>query len=187
MGDSYRGVVGAVPYAFRRSESWLFRAYVAVSTPVAAVVALLFGFALVKLIGETAAVRGGSLTLSRSFFAVVGLLAVAPMLMPTLFVARRHRTGRRVHRRYDALLALAGFLFLLALYAGTIAAIPETYQFGDQTVARPVPTGALAPVVALLYAIPPVAAPLVPLAAAVGVYLVHRVTSRRGDAAATTE
>jgi len=177
MGSAYSGVVGAVPYAFRHSDSRLFRAYVAVSTPVAAVVALLFGFALVKLIGDTAAVRGGSLTLSRSFFAVVGLFAVAPMLLPTLLVARRHRTDRPVHPRYDALLAVAGFVFLASLYAGTVAAIPETYEFGDRTVSRSPPSGVLAPVVAALYALPSVAAPVVPLVAAVAIYLVHRAAS----------
>ena len=41
--DSYSGLVTAYPYAFRQSDSLLFRSYVVVSTVVAAVVVALAG------------------------------------------------------------------------------------------------------------------------------------------------
>ena len=182
MADGYRGVVGAIPFAFRRSDSWLLRIYVAVSTLAAALVGAMFAIALVVLIANTAAVRGGSLTLSRAFFVVVALFAVAPMLAPTLFVARRHRRGLPVSPHYDALLALAGFLFLLALYAGVVASVPAQFDFDGEVVTRPTPTGLLAPAVALLYAVPPAAAPLIPVGAAALIYVVHRLL-RRGQSA----
>lgn len=177
MVDGYRGVFGAIPFALRHSDSWVFRIYVLVSTLAAAVVSGMFVISVVVLVANTAAVEGGSLTLSRSFFILVGLLAVAPMLAPTLFVARRHRTDRSVDERYDTALALSGFLFLLALYAGVLASIPAQFEFDGELVSRPPPSGSLAPVIDVLYGIPSVAAPAVPLVAAVLIYLVHRQLS----------
>ena len=80
--STYSGLVGAFPYAFRRSDSWLFRSYVVLGGLVAAVIALLFVFALVVLIAGTTGGRGGTFTLSRAFFIVVGLFVVAPVLAP---------------------------------------------------------------------------------------------------------
>lgn len=174
--DGYGGVIGAIPYAFRRSDSRLFRLYVVVSTVAVAVLTLWFLFALVVLVGRTASVQGGSLTLSRTFYILVALFVVAPLLAPTLFVARRHRRGLPVRDGYDALLAVAGFLFLASLYLGLVAAMPETWHLDGDVVHRPPPStaGAFAPVVALLYAFPSVLSPLVPLAVALTMYLTHR-------------
>jgi uncharacterized membrane protein YuzA (DUF378 family) len=175
MASGYDGVFGAFPYAFRASDSRLFKLYVVASALAIGLVALFVGAALVVLIAQTAAVPGGSLTLSRSFYIVVGLLVVLPAIAPTLLVARRHRRGTQGSTRHEAALAVAGFLFLLSIYLGVVASMPETFTLDGDTVTRPPPSGAFAPVVAALYAIPPVYAWSVPLAGAVLVGLAHRV------------
>ncbi len=169
MADGYRGVVGAIPFAFRRSDSWLFRSYVLVSTLAALGIALLVGMGLVVLVGRTAAATGGSLTISRAFYVVVGLLLVAPLLAPTLFVARRYRRELDARRRYDALLAVAGYLFLGSLYVGLVITVPP-----DQQTAVAGPT---APLVEALYGLSPLYGLVPPLACAAVIWGVHRVAS----------
>ena len=175
MASGYAGVFGAFPYAFRESESWLFKLYVAVSAVAIGLITLFVGAALVVLIGQTAAVQGGSLTLSRSFYVVVGLLVVLPAIAPTLLVARRRRRGSQGSKRHEAALAVAGFLFLLSIYLGVVASMPETFTLDGEAITRPSPDGAFAPVVATLDTIPSVVAWSVPLAGAALVGLVHRV------------
>jgi len=185
MSGDYRGVVGAFPYAFRRSGSWLFRSYVVVSALATLLVGLIVTAGLVVLIANTARFAGGSLTLSRSFYVVVGLLVVLPMVAPTLLVARRHRLGRgdgdgggsgveadedragAGDARYDAALALAGYLFILSVYVGLVTSVPP-----DQQVA---PAGPLAPAVRVLYGLPALAGLAFPVAAAAAMAVVHRV------------
>jgi uncharacterized membrane protein YuzA (DUF378 family) len=175
MADGYSGFFGAFPYALRHSRSLLFKSYVLVSALAVALLTLFLGFALVVLVGRTAAVPGGSLTLSRTFYIVVGLLVVVPAVAPTLAVARRHRRGIESSRTYETALAVAGFAFLFSLYLGLVASMPETFVLDGETVTRPPPSGPFAPVVALLYAIPPVASVGIPLAAALLVGAVHRI------------
>ena len=163
--STYSGLVGAFPYAFRRSDSWLFRSYVVLGGLVAAVIALLFVFALVVLIAGTTGGRGGTFTLSRAFFIVVGLFVVAPVLAPVLAVARHHRR-ERADRRYDAALALAGYLFVCSLYIGLVISVPPAQQT--------TPTGALAPAIEALYTLPALVGLLPPALAAAGIYLTHR-------------
>ena len=174
MADGYRGLFGAFPYAFRRTDSWLCRSYVVVGALAAALLTLLFGFGLVVIFGKTLGFGGGSLTLLRAFYVVVGLFAVAPVIAPVLLVARRHRRETPAKPGYDAALAAAGYLFLLSLYAGVVASMPETFTLDGETVTRPEPSGLFAPVVAALYALPPAAAPLLPISAAAFVLAVHR-------------
>jgi hypothetical protein len=169
MADDYRGVVGAFPYAFRASDSRLFRSYVALGGLLTLAVSLLFIAAVVGVIAGTTGGRGGSLTLSRSFFAVVGLFVVVPLVAPVLFVARRHRRRERddpADGRYDAALAAAGYLFVVALYVGLVISVPPAQQT--------TPTGALAPVVAALYGLPQLAGLGPPLVAAAVILLCHR-------------
>jgi uncharacterized membrane protein YuzA (DUF378 family) len=175
MASGYDGVFGAFPYAFRHSESRLFKLYVVASALAIGLITLFVGAALVVLIGQTAAVQGGSLTLSRSFYIVVGLLVVLPAIAPILLVARRRRRGTGGPARHETALAVAGFLFLLSIYLGVVASMPETFTLDSETVTRPPPSGAFAPVVAALYAIPPVFAWSVPLVGAALVGLAHRV------------
>ncbi|MEF8856695.1 MAG: hypothetical protein V5A16_04670 [Haloplanus sp.] len=170
MADDYGGVFGAFPYAFRASDSLLFRSYVVLGGLLTAAVSLLFVAAVIGVIAGTTGGRGGSLTLSRSFFAVGGLFVVVPLVAPILFVARRHRRrrerGETADGPYDAALAAAGYLFVGALYVGLVVSVPPSQQT--------VPTGALAPVVAALYALPQLAGVGPPLLAAAAILLVHR-------------
>jgi hypothetical protein len=164
--EAYAGLFGAIPYALRASRSWLFKSYVVVGGLVALVVAILIALSLVTLVSRTATAGGGSLTLSRAFFVLVGLFVVGPLLAPILFVARRHRRiGAK--KTYDVSLALAGYLFFAALYVGLVMTIPAGQQ-------QPV-SGVLAGVVAFLYSLPAVWGLVPPIAAAVGIYLTHRV------------
>jgi hypothetical protein len=167
MADGYRGVVGAFPYAARASESWLFRSYAVVSALAAAVVGFVFLAGVVRLIAATAVVPGGTLTLSRAFFVVLGLFVVAPIVAPTLLVARRHRLERGRDARYDAAVALAGYVFLASLYVGLLVASPAAFE--------EVPRGPAAPLVAALYSLPRAAGVVPPLAAAALVGVVHRL------------
>ncbi|WP_135536308.1 MULTISPECIES: hypothetical protein [Halostella] len=161
---TYGGLPGAFPYAFRSSDSRVFRSYAVVSALVTVGVTLLLGLALVVLIGNTVGGAGGSLTLSRSFYVLVGLLVVVPMVAPVLLVARRHRRTRS-ETRYDRRLAAAGYLFLASLYAGLVITVPPS----QQTPA----SGPLAPVVDAMYALPGMAGIVPPLVAALLIGLVH--------------
>lgn len=164
--DAYGGLLGAFPYAFRASESWLFRLYVVLGGLAGALTALLFGLSLVALIGSTAGVGGGSFSFVRAFFVFVGLLVIAPMVAPVLFVARRHRR-QRPDRRFDATLGGLGFLFLGSLYVAGVISTPAAQQ--------EVPTGSvLEPVVAALYALPRLAGLVPPLLVAGAMVAVAR-------------
>jgi hypothetical protein len=175
MADGYNGVFGAFPYAFRSSRSLVFKAYVLSSALAVGVISLFILFGLVVLIANTAAVPGGSLTLSRSFYIVVGLLVVLPAMTPTLLVARRHRRGTESRAGYETALAVAGFLFLFSVYLGVVASMPETFVLDGETVMRPAPSGVFAPVIAFLYAVPPVLSWTIPLAGALVIGAVHRL------------
>ncbi|MFD1598758.1 hypothetical protein [Halobellus rarus] len=175
MASGYDGVFGAFPYAFRSSESRLFKLYVIASALVIGLITLFVGIAVVVLIGQTAAVQGGQLTLSRSFYVVVGLLVVLPAIAPVLIVARRRRKTETSSPRHEAALAATGFVFLLSLYLGLVASMPETFALDGETVTRPQPSGLFAPLIAGLYAIPSVFSWTVPLAGALLVGLAHRL------------
>jgi predicted neutral ceramidase superfamily lipid hydrolase len=172
-GDGYGGVFGAYPYAFRRSESRLFKSYVVLGGLLALLLAFFFVLTLVVQVANTLGGPGGTFTFSRALFILVGFLVVAPMLAPVLFVARHHR---RVGSdpRYDRLLAGFGFLFLVSLYLGVTASIPPEFVLDGETVTRPDPSGLTAPLVAVLYAVPETAAPLIPFTAALLLYFAHR-------------
>jgi len=153
MAAGYRGLPGAFPYAYRSSGSWTLRAYVVLGGLAAAFVGLLFGAGVLALIGRTAGIGGGTFTLSRALFVLVGFLAVAPMVAPVLLVARRHRHGHH-DDRYDTALAVAGFCYLVALWLGAVLAAPS----GPET--------------------PPLLTPAPPLAAVALMIVLHR---RYGD------
>jgi cytochrome c biogenesis factor len=164
-GSTYSGLVSAFPYAVRKSNSWLFRSYALLGGLLSLGLVLLFVLALVVVIAATTAGAGGTFSLSRAFFVLVGLSVVAPLLAPVLFVARHHRR-EGADRRYDAALALAGYLFAASLYVGVIITVPAEQQA--------TPTSTLTPVVEFLYGLPALAGLLPPALAAVGIYLVHR-------------
>ncbi|MCG1004091.1 MULTISPECIES: hypothetical protein [Halobacterium] len=180
--DSYSGLLTAYPYAFGQSSSLLFRSYVVVSAVVAAAVVALAVGGLLVLISNTTGAGGGSLTLSRTFYVVVGLFVFVPIVGPVLFVANRHRRQRQVADSYDAALGAAGYGFVLSVYVALVASMPPEFGSGANVVTRPEPSGVFAPVVELLYAVPSVASPLFVLAGALVVYGVHRhFASKHGN------
>lgn len=173
---SYGGLLGAFPYAFRRSGSRLFRLYTVLGGLLALVLGLAFAVSFVISIAQSAGLsQGGIGSFVRSFVLLVGFLVVLPLLAPVLLVARRHRrTGS--DPTYDRALAAAGFCYVLSVYLGVVASMPAEFVLDGEPVTRPEPSGPFAPVVALLYAVPPVASPLVPALAAAVIYLAHRAT-----------
>ncbi len=168
MADSYRGVFGAIPYAIRHTDSWTMRVYGVVGTLAAALVTVVVTLALVVWMGETADMEGGLFLFSRSLYVVVGFAAVAPLIAPMLFVARRHRRDDPVADGYDRFLAYSGFLFLVSLYVGMVISAPADLRD---------PSGSV--VVNALYALPPLAGLVPPVLAGVLVFLVHRRLRRR--------
>jgi hypothetical protein len=170
---TYGGVLGAFPYAFRASDSTLFRLYVVVGGLLAALATLVFGIALIVQVAATLGGPGGTFTFSRTLFVLLGLFVVAPLVAPVLFVARRHRRSGS-DTRYDTLLAAAGVLFVVSLYLGLVASIPPEFTLDGEVQVRPPATGPLAPVISLLYALPSIAAPVVPMLGAALILLAHR-------------
>ena len=187
MADGYRGIVGAYPYALLASRSLVFKCWVLASALATLLIGGFVVLGIVFLIGQTAGIAGGSLTLSRAFYVVVGLFVVAPVVAPTLLVARRHRRAKERDSDdptgdgevgtpgrpapsvgYDRLLALSGFAFLLLLYVGLVATVPAEQQ-------QPVSPGVWAPLIEYLYSLPQLAGLVPPAVGAVLVYLAHRV------------
>ncbi|NLV09645.1 hypothetical protein ACAH01_14200 [Halomicrobium sp. HM KBTZ05] len=164
--DSYDGLFGAFPYAFRSSDSVLFRTYVVVGGLAALATGLLFTLALVVLIAETIGGGGGQFSFVRAFFVFVGMLVVAPLIAPVLFVARRLRRGR-ADGRFAAVLAGLGYGFLGSLYLGALISAPAAQQ---TLPSNPL----LSSVVATLYALPRPAGIAPPLLVGVAMLVVAR-------------
>lgn len=166
-GEAYGGLFGAFPYAARSSESWLFRSYVLVGGLAALLVALLFGLAVVVLLGETVGAGDGVFSFSRTFFVFVALLIVAPLVAPILFVAR-HNRREGPDARYEFALAGLGYLFLVSLYVAGIISTPAAQQR--------LPDGptVLRSAVALLYGLPRLSGLIPPLCVALAMLLVYR-------------
>ncbi|MFC6753841.1 hypothetical protein [Halorubrum tibetense] len=171
MTDSYRGVFGAIPYAIRNTDSWAMRVYGVVGAVAAAFITLVVTLGLVVWMGETAEVQSGTFLFSRSLYVIAGFAAVAPLLAPLLFVARRHRRDDRVAAGYDRWLAAAGFVFLVSLYLGMVISAPADLRDPTDSV-----------VVSALYALPPRAGFAPPIAGAGLVFLTHFRLRDAGDA-----
>ncbi|GAB3017370.1 hypothetical protein [Natronobiforma cellulositropha] len=163
---TYKGLPGAFRYAFVQSDSLVFRLYVLVSALLGLLVGILFAFALIVLVADTLAAPEGSLSLLRSFFVLVGLLVVLPIVAPVLFVARRHRRKVGDDAGYDRQLALTGLLFIASLFVGLVISTPPDQQASTD--------GVLGPLLELLYALPATAGFVPPVATAALMYLVHR-------------
>ena len=167
--EAYGGAVGAFPYAFRTSDSRLFRLYVVLAAVLTALSIVFFLFALAFWVAQTLG-QSPVAALSRAFLILIWLAVVAPVIAPVLLVARRHRRGRPVDHRYDVALAATGFLYVLAVYVGLLIGAPAD--------ARGTPTGAVAPVVETLYAMPRWAGAVPPLAVVAAMYLAHWTLGR---------
>jgi hypothetical protein len=170
--DAYSGVLGAIPYAIRASDSWTFRGYAALGTLVVAFVAVLFAFAIVGVFAATTGGRGGTFSFSRAFFVFVALLVVAPLLAPILSVARKHRRGAG-EASYDLRMGGLGLALLASLYVGLVATVPPEQQESYGGVGEPV----VVPLVEFLYGLPRVAGLAFPAVVSVAILLYHR---RRG-------
>ncbi|WP_207591274.1 hypothetical protein [Halomontanus rarus] len=167
-GKSYNGLPGAFRFAFRRSDSLLFKLYAGVALVLAGLVTIIFALALVVLIGDTVGGGDGTISLLRSFFILVGLLVVLPILAPVLFVARRHRRAIGDDVGYDRRLASTGFLFIFAVYLGLVVSTPPEQQASVD--------GALGPVLEVLYGLPSIVGLVPPVVAVVVLYGTHRLS-----------
>jgi len=166
VSGSYRGLPGAVLYAYRNAGSRLFRSFVVVGAVVSLLLLFLFASGLVALIADTASARGGRFTVLRAFYVVVLLGLVAPVLAPILVVARRRRRGS-ADGGGERAIALAGYGYLFALYVGAgVVGAPDANE--------PAETGALGPVVAWLNGLPDAAGFVLPVVAALVVAAVVR-------------
>lgn len=164
-GSTYRGVLGAFPYALRATDSWLCKGYVVVGTLVALLVAVLFLVGVASAFRNTLGASGGLFTFSRTFVFVVGVVVGIPVIAPIVLVARRHRlVGSSV--AYDRTLAATGFVYAFSLYVALVVSAPPKW--------REAPPEAIAPVVEALYALPPAAGVVPPALAVALVYAGHR-------------
>ncbi len=125
--NAYRGLPGAIPYAFGRSNSILFKCYVLLGGLVATLLGIFFVLGFINFVAVTAD-TSATLAISRAFFVLIALAVVVPLLAPILLVARRHRRGIGDDTQYDRRLALSGFVFMLALYVGMIPTVPPEHQ-----------------------------------------------------------
>ncbi|ADJ14312.1 hypothetical protein [Halalkalicoccus jeotgali] len=166
MGDdrTYKGLLGSFRYSYGQSDSPVYRGYVALAAVLSGLVALLFALALIVVIATTLGATE-SITLVRSFFVLVALLVVAPILAPVLLVARRHRKRLGSGSAYDTALALGGFLFVGALYLGLVISVPPGLQES---------TGSFGIVIDPLYALPSPLGIVPPLLAAALIAALHR-------------
>ena len=159
MADDYGGFAGALLWAFRRSDSYLLRAYVVVAALVGAFVAVLLLLGAVTWLATPAPIG------QRALLGVIAILVLVPLFAPVLVVARRHRYGA-AGRRADALLGLTGFGFVLAVYLALLVSDPNPHGV----------SGPLAPAVAAVDALPRRYWVVPPVCAAVSIWLAVRVT-----------
>lgn len=137
-------LAAAVLYAVRDADAWTLRTYGVVGSLAAAFVALLALLAFPQWVVLT---DGGPLDrVGRAFLVLVALGVVAALVAPLLFVDRRRRRGRP---QRQVAFGVAGYAALASLYLALLASAPPD--------ARSEPSAAIAPVVELLYALPPVA------------------------------
>lgn len=171
--STYGGLISAFPYALRESDSRLFTAYATLSGLLTALLTFYFGAAVAVAFANTLGAAGGTFTFVRSFYVFIAFFVVAPIVGPVLFVAREHRRGRS-SARYDRRMAVLGFTYLVAIYLAAVISMPAEFTLDGETVARPEPSGVLAPVVAVLYAMPPLSSVLPPAVVAVAMYALDR-------------
>lgn len=162
---AYGGILGAYPYAFRASDSRLFRLYVVVGGLLTLLLAIGFAISLLGVVANTAGAGGGTFSFVRAFVITVGLVVVFPLVAPVILVARRHRRDRGT-MGYDYTLAAAGFIYTLSLYLAALVSAPAEL--------RDPATGLFAPIFETLYALPRLGALVFPVGAVALMYLAHR-------------
>lgn len=157
--DEYRGLVGALVSAFRRSDSHVLRAYVLCAVVVGVFAAVLLALGVVTWLATPAPLG------QRALLGVVAIFLLVPLFTPVLVVARRHRRGAG-NRRADALLGLAGFGFVLSVYLAGLVSDPNPHEV----------SGVLAPAVAAVDALPRRAWVVPPLVSVASIWLAVRRT-----------
>lgn len=165
MGENrtYGGLLGAFPYAFRQSPSWVFRSYVLLSAIVGLYVTLLL------VLGGISWIARPSMIGDIALLGVLGILVLVPLFTPVLVVARRYRlTIERPET--DRLFGLVGYVFLLSLYLGLLITDPA-----EHTAPGPLET-----VFVILDGLPEIFGFLPPVVAVFTIYLVIR-TTRESD------
>lgn len=176
--DGYGGLLGAFPYAIRRSNSRLFQLYGGLAAAVSLFGALLIALGVIQLLAETGRTEGTG-AFVRGFYVVVGVAALAPLLAPVLLVARRHRRGSGSSGTYDTALGAAGFGFLGSLYVGLVASTPPAHQEPLEPITLGIGSLSMrvdvfASLGQLLYDLPAIAGLLFPAVGVVAIVLVHR-------------
>lgn len=162
---TYKGLLGSFRYSFGASDSRLYRLYVVVGALLSILLTLFFSLSIVVIIAATLG-ASESITLVRSLFVLVGLVVVAPIIVPVLLVARRHRKRLGSGTLYDSALALGGFLFIGALYLGLVISVPSELQ--EPT------SGAIGVLIQALYNLPSLLGIVPPLLAVLLLVFLHR-------------
>lgn len=163
---SYSGAVTAFPYAFRTSDSRVFRIYAVVGGLIALFGTVFFILALVSLLGRISGTPAGILTFQPALYILVWLFTIAPIAAPVLLVARQHRLGQGSNS-YDTWIAVAGGAFIVGIYLAAIITTPVNRQ-------PSINASLFAPIVRFLYGLPRMAGVIPPLLAAIGMAIVHR-------------
>lgn len=167
MAGESSGLVRSFVSAFRRSDSYLLRAYVLTAAVVGGFAALLLLLGAVTWLARPAPLG------QRALLGVIAILVLVPLFAPVLVVASRHRRGVG-DRRSDAVVAASGYAFVLGGYLALLVSDPNPHEV----------SGPLAPVVAAVDALPRAAWVVPPLLAVAAIFLAVRYTRpARGDAA----
>lgn len=165
-GPNYSGAVTAFPYAFRISDSRVFKVYAVVGGLITLFGTVFFMLAIVSLLGRISGTPAGVLTFQPALYLIVWLFTIAPIAAPVLLVARQYRLGRG-NSSYDTWIAIAGFAFIGAIYLAAIITTPVERQSS-------ISPGLFAPILRSLYELPRMAGVIPPLLAAIGMAIVHR-------------
>lgn len=165
MAETYGGLIGAFPYAFRQSESWLFRSYVLVSAVVGGFLGLLLLLGLVTWLAGPTGLAG-----QNALLGVIGIFVLAPLAAPVLFVARRHRLDDD-RPGVDRLFGLVGYAFVGSLYLALLITDPSHHTV----------SGPIRPVIDALDALPRTYGFVPPVAVAIAILGVARLTRPSTD------
>jgi hypothetical protein len=164
---SYSGAITAFPYAFRISDSRVFKVYAFVGGLITLLGTLFFLLAIITLLGKISGTPAGILTFQPALYILVWLFTIAPIAAPVLLVARQYRLGQG-NSGYDASISVAGFAFIVSIYLTAIITTPTNSQ-------ATISSGLFAPVIQFLYGLPRITGVVPPLLAAAGMVLVHRM------------
>lgn len=148
MSEGYRGLVGAFVYAFRKTDSWVFRVYAILSAVVGLYIALLIGLAIVAWAGTTMAFG------DQAFLAVIGIVLLVPLFTPVLVTARRLRQGTSTEHA-AVLVSLAGYGFIASIILALLITDPTRHSIPGRMGALilviqdiPRPFGVVPPIIA---------------------------------------